>query len=75
LSDELAAVVLKEISAAVRERFRLIVAELNAHGHHMSDYGAQSDVELDVRDLLGSTNCALRLAVDLVVSTGYKDIH
>lgn len=75
LADELQDAVLAELGAMLQERFNSIVAELNARGHNLTPYGAQSDGELHSRDYSDPARCALRLAVDVTISAGYKDVR
>jgi len=75
LADELQAAVLSEVGAAAGERFMTVVAALNALGHRLTAYCPRSDGEQDVRDYTNPQLCALRLAMDIVISAGYKDVQ
>lgn len=74
LADELQGAVLAEIGAVARERFLTIVAALNAIGHRLTPYGEQFPGEQHVRDYANPEQCALRLAVDITLSAGFKDV-
>jgi len=74
LADELQVAVLAEVGAAAKERFRTIVATLNALGHRLAPYD-EDPGEVHVRDYTAPHQCALRLAVDVIVSAGYKDVR
>ncbi|HEX4608395.1 MAG TPA: hypothetical protein VH092_09335, partial [Urbifossiella sp.] len=75
LADELAAALLAEVGAAARARFREIVAGLNAAGHRLTPYGLPGDGAEEAKDYSDQNQCALRLAVEVTVSTGYRDIR
>jgi hypothetical protein len=77
LADELQDAVAAEVGAAAGERFRAIVTALNALGHRLTLYGEQSDdgiKHVHVRDYTNPEQCALRLAMDITISAGFKDV-
>ncbi|MFO0824623.1 MAG: hypothetical protein U0792_16145 [Gemmataceae bacterium] len=75
LADELEAAVLAEVGKAARARFREIVAELNAVGHHLTPYGVVTDGAEEAKDYSDPNQCALWLGIDLAVAAGYRDLR
>lgn len=75
LSDALEEAVLREIGNAARQRFREIVASLNAVGHRLTPHGLPSDGSEEAKDYSDPNQCALRLAVEVTVSAGYRDVR
>jgi hypothetical protein len=75
LSDELEVAVLREVGNAARQRFRELVAELNAVGHRLTPHGMPSEGSEEAKDYSDPNQCALRLAVEVSVSAGYRDVR
>lgn len=75
LADELQAAVLKEVGDAACERLQAVVATLNTLGHRLTDYGPQTDGDRHARDYTDPHQCSLRLAMDIIISAGYKDVR
>jgi hypothetical protein len=78
LSDQLAAEVLGLLHEAVESRFSEIVEQVNQEGHHLRAYSEPQPGEIHFRDDRGSNGtyeCDLRLAVDVVISVGFRDAH
>jgi hypothetical protein len=76
LSDELAAEVLAMLHEAVEVRFNEIVEQVNQLGHHLRAYHEPQPGEIHFRDdheSNGAYECDLRMAVDVVVSVGFRD--
>ena len=78
LADDLAEEVLKAVDSAVRQLVRQVVADLTHLGHDLRPYDNDGLGEVSFRDdrtdSAGGYSCDLRLAVDVVVSTGYDDV-
>src|SRR5262245_44683965 len=74
LADELQDAVLAEIGGVAGQKFRAIVATLSSLGHRLTPYGEQSPGEQHVRDYTHPDQCALRLAMDITISAGFKDV-
>jgi hypothetical protein len=78
LSDQLAAEVLGLLHEAVQSRFSEIVEQVNQVGHDLRAYSEPQPGEINFRDDRGSNGeyeCDLRLAVDVVISVGFRDTH
>lgn len=76
LSDQLAAEVLALLHDAVAARFNEIVEQVNQLGHDLRAYDEPQPGEIafrDDREFNGEYLCDLRLAVDVVVSVGFRD--
>jgi hypothetical protein len=76
LPDQLAAEVLGLLHEAVQSRFNEIVEQVNQLGHHLRAYSEPQPGEIafrDDRESNGEYVCDLRLAVDVVVSVGFRD--
>ena len=68
LADKLQEDVLVELHAAVSNKFIEVVNKLNAEGHSLSPYTETIPGDIHYRDL-----SSLRLALDLIISAGYRD--
>ncbi len=75
LADALEDAVLAEVGAAARAKFREIVAELNAVGHHLMPHGSPTPGCEEAKDYTDPNQCALRLGIDLTVTAGYRDVR
>ena len=73
LANKLQDAVLQELGAAVSTAFTKVIAELNATGHNLQAYEDPSPGCLAFRDEPTKNACLLRLAIDIVVSAGYRD--
>lgn len=67
LADEAQEGLLNEIDCAIKDAFKAAIAEFNAVGHNLTLYDEASG-ELAYRDPSG-----FRLAIDSIVSSGYRD--
>ena len=77
-AEQLAREVLVELEPVLRQAFERVVAKLNAIGHQLRPYGEQSPGEVDYRDDYedeAGYQCRLRLAADLVISTGFAHLY
>jgi hypothetical protein len=76
LADQLQAEVVQLLQDCVTTKMREIVSALNEQGHQLHFYYPPEPGHVAFRDdcRSGSTNeCDLRLAVDVVVSAGFRD--
>ena len=77
LASALADEIQQELHTVVLPVFRRIVEMLNALGHDLRPEGEQKAGELSFRDDSGDDSsyiCKLRVALDLVISTGYAHL-
>jgi hypothetical protein len=74
LADELETDVAKEIHKAVSAAFLKVINELNTQGHKLSPYGEIKVGDIPFRDESDDGVCHLRLACDVVISSGYADV-
>lgn len=74
LSDALTDEVQRELHGAILDKVREIVGRLNGLGHNLAEYYPPEPGDISFRDGIGDDNrCDLRLAVDVVVSIGFRD--
>lgn len=76
LSDRLTVEIESEMQEVLRRKFTQIIGHLNEMGHDLKPYVIGKD-ELSYRDDYDSGDsyhCKLRVAVDLIVSTGYAHL-
>lgn len=71
LANKLQEDVAKELHEAVLVKFLEIVNRLNNHGHNLTSYGEINIGDISYRDEPIEGYCYLRLACDVVISTGY----
>ncbi|BAY16058.1 hypothetical protein NIES21_18810 [Anabaenopsis circularis NIES-21] len=72
LADELQDDVAKEIHEVVLTAFLKVVEELNARGHNLTPYDEIQVGDIPFRDESSKERCNLRLACDIIISTGYS---
>jgi hypothetical protein len=76
LADELSDEITNQLTEVMCSRLSEIVAQLNAMGHNLSVFDS-SPGSVSYRDELrlgNHSSCRLRLAVDVVISTGYAHL-
>lgn len=76
LADELAAEVQKVLHDVIKSAVSQIVEQLNADGHDLRYYDEPVPGMIALRDDAGdgaNYRCDLRLAVDTVISVGFRD--
>jgi hypothetical protein len=74
LADELENDVADELHKVVSSAFIDIIDRLNAKGHKLSPYDEIIVGDLAFRDESEDGVCYLRLACNVVISTGYADV-
>lgn len=74
LADELQEDVLNEIHQYIEAAFINVITRLNSEGHDLSAYGELIPGEYAFRGTQLNENCCLRLACDVVISSGYSHI-
>jgi len=74
LAADLAAEVLGALHQAILPTFERIVDEFNARGHAMTLWNASEQGEVAYRHEIGDGENGLRLAFDIVISSGYSHL-
>ena len=74
LANSLQDDVLEELNKEILKAFEKVASKLNEEGHKMEPFVENSIGEYEYREIDKNGNCSLRLACDVIISSGYKDI-